>query len=114
MIIREEWKGFDVTPAGYNLDNEGKSVVCQSFVNNLKSRINQVSASGNSLLLMPPPPSLPPPILPFLIADPRTAGQSFGCQGTRQRCAYDSLSPVSINVRPYNDPVHEEKVNCLT
>ena len=47
MKIREGWRGFDVPQAGYKLDNEVKSVVDQYFVNNLNSRISQVSASGN-------------------------------------------------------------------
>ena len=47
MKIREGWRGFDVTPAGYKLDNEGNPVVDQYFVHNLNSLTIQVSASGN-------------------------------------------------------------------
>ena len=114
MIFFEGWRGFGVPPVDDKLDIEGKSVVDQSFVRNLNSRINQVSASGNSLFQTPPPTSGNPPIPPFVITDENTAGQSFGRQGTRQQRSDNSAYSVSINRRPYNGPVYNEKRNCLT
>ena len=37
MKVREGWRGFDVPPECYKLDNEGKPVVDQYFVHNLNS-----------------------------------------------------------------------------
>ena len=114
MKISEGWRGFDVLPVGYKLDNEGKPVVDQSFVHNLNSQIDQLSASSNSLVPMPPPPSGPPPILPYVTTYSRTAGKSFSLQCTRHKCSYHSLSSLYINGRPYNGPVYDDKVNCIT
>ena len=85
-------------------------MVDQYFLHNLNSWISQVSASGNSLVPMPPTPSIPPPIPPFVITDSSTAGQYFGCQGTRQQRSYNSISSVSINGRPYNGPIYNDKI----
>ena len=67
MNVPKVWRGFDLPPAGYKLENEGKLVVDQSFVQKLNLGINQVIASCNSLVPMPPPSSVPPPIPPFVI-----------------------------------------------
>ena len=56
MEICEVWRGFDVSPECYKLYNEGKPVVDNSFVNNINSRISQVSVSGKSLVPMSPSP----------------------------------------------------------
>ena len=114
MKICEEWRGFVVPPACYKLDNEGKLVVDQSFVHNLKSRIRQVSASGNSLVPMPLPPSVPLPITLFVTTDTSTTGQYFGRQCTRQQRSDNSVYSVSINGMAYNGPVCYDKVNHLT
>ena len=114
MKISEGWRGFGFPPAGYKLDNEGKPVVEQSFFHNLNSQIIQVSASGNSLVPMPPPPSGPPPILPFVIKDASTSVQSFGRKGNRQQISDNIISFVSINGRPYNGTVFDDKINRLT
>ena len=52
--------------------------------------------------------------MPFVIADTRTAGQYFGCQGTRQKRSDNIVSSVSINGSPYNGPFYGYKVNCFT
>ena len=85
MRIREGWRGFDVPPEGYKLDNGGKPVVDQSFVHNLNSQIIQVGASGNSLVSIPPPPSVPPQIPSFVTTYAIPARQYFGRQGTSQK-----------------------------
>ena len=88
-------------------------MIDQSFVHNLNPRISQVSASGNSLVPIPTAPSGPTPIPPFVTIAASTAGQYFGRQGTRQLS--DNIgSSVSINRRPCNGPVYDDKVNCLT
>ena len=89
-------------------------MVYQSFVHNLNSWINQVSASVNLLVPMPPPPPVPPLITPFVIIDASTSGQSFGCQGTRHQRSDNSVSSVSINRRPYNRPIYDDKLKFLT
>ena len=88
MKIREGWRGFDSPLEGYKLDNEGKPVVGQSFVHNLNSQTNQVSAYGNTLVPIPNPPLGPPPIPTFVITDTRTFEQPFGNQGTRKKRSY--------------------------
>ena len=80
MNIPKVWRCFELPPAGYKLENEGKLVGDQSFVHKLKPGINQVIASCNSLVPMPPPSSVPPPIPPSVIKYSITAGQSFGRQ----------------------------------
>ena len=102
MKICKVRKGFCVTPSGYKLDNEGKPVVDQSFIHNPNLRINQVSASGNSLVPMTPTPSGPLTILPFVSKDASIAFQYFGSQGTRHQCSNNSLFLAFINRRPYN------------
>ena len=114
MKTREGWRGFDILSSGYKLDNQGKPVVDQSLVQNLKLRIIQVSALGNSLFPMPPPPSVPLQILPFVTTDAITYGQYFCRQGTKQQNSDNSIYSVSINGRPSNGPVYYDKVNCIT
>ena len=114
MKICDEWRGFDVPPAGYKLDNELKLLVYQSFAHNLNSIINQVSASDDSLVKMPPTPSRPPSIPPFVIIDSRTCGHSFGSQVTRHQRSDNSVSSLYINGRPYNGPVYDDKGNRIT
>ena len=89
-------------------------MVDQTSVHNLNLQIIKVIASGNSLVPMPPPPPGPPPITPFVTTDVSTSGQSFGCQVTRQQRSDNSVSSVSINTRPYNGPVYDDKGNRLT
>ena len=83
--IGEGWRGFDVPPADYKLENEVKPVVDQSFLHNLNSRINQVNKSGNSLVPMPHPPSGTRPTPPFVITYDRTTRQYFGRKCIRQQ-----------------------------
>ena len=47
MNICEGRRSFYVTQAGYKLYNENKTMVDQSFLQNLNSKIKQVSAYGN-------------------------------------------------------------------
>ena len=44
--------------------------------------------------------------MPFVITDYSTAGQYFGCQGTRHKSSDNILSSISNNGRPYNGPVY--------
>ena len=89
-------------------------MVGQSFVQNLNLVMIQVSASGNSLVPTHPQPLGPPPIPPFIITDTIIAVQYFVRQSTRHQCSYNSVSSVSINGRPHNGPVYDDKGNRLT
>ena len=109
------WVDGSTPPDGFKLDSEGKAVPNVSLVNAICASIREISTTNQLVPLPPTPTTLTPPVPPIVTTNARTAGESFGRSGIRQRRADDNstIASVTINGRPHNGPVFDASGNPL-
>ena len=112
---QDGWVDGKTPPEGFKLNYDGKSVPNVSLVNAINASIMELSTSSQQLPLPPTPTNHLPPVPPIVTTNARTAGQSFGRSGTRQRRSDDSstIASVTINGRQHNGPVFDANGNPL-